>query len=209
MHTMTTPDEGPVVSSDRVRSAPSRLQRLAGGVLRGLPRRRRSRAILFDREGALVAQAEPADHASVEPAPGAANAVAAARAAGVAVGVLTSPRGASVPSGDEGEKVNARVDELVGPVDLWLECTHAPEEECPCRLPAPGLIYLAAAALGTRPERCVVVGDVGESLEAARAAGARAVLVPSARTTREDLDAAPMVAADVEEAVALALRRAA
>jgi D-glycero-D-manno-heptose 1,7-bisphosphate phosphatase len=198
------------VSADRSKSASSWTRRLAGAIASGRPWRRRSQAILFDREGALVAQTSATgDPASVEPKPGAASAVAAVRAAGVAVGVLTSQGGESGLTGDETERVNARVDELVGPVDVWLECTHGSDEDCPCRAPAPGLIYLAAAALGTRPERCVVVGDVGASVEAARAAGARAVLVPSARTTREDLDAATMVASDLEEAVALALSRAA
>jgi len=127
----------------------------------------------------------------------------------VAVGVVTSQSGERGLSAETTERVNAQVDELVGPVDVWLECTHGPDEECPCRKPAPGLIYLAAAALGTRPERCVVVGDAGSDIEAARAAGARAVLVPSERTTPEEIDAAPAVANTLEEAVAIALGEAA
>jgi histidinol-phosphate phosphatase family protein len=185
------------------------MRQLGSAAVRVRPWRRRSQAILFDREGALAAPAPSRDPASVEPKAGAASAVAAARAAGVAVGVLTTQRAESRPGDEDAERVNARVDALVGPVDVWLECTHDAEEECPCRAPAPGLIFLAAAALGTRPERCVVVGDVAASVEAARAAGARAVLVPSARTTREDIDAAPVVAADLEAAVALALSKAA
>ncbi len=174
------------------------------------PWRRRSEAILFEREGTLVAEVPTSgDPRGVQPMPGAADAVARAREAGVAVGVLTSQGAERGLTGEGAERVNARVDELVGPVDVWLECTHEPEEECPCRSPAPGLIYLAAAALGTRPERCVVVGDVGAGLEAARAAGARSVLVPSSRTTPEEIDAAPTVAASLSEAVAIALGKAA
>jgi beta-phosphoglucomutase-like phosphatase (HAD superfamily) len=63
----------------------------------------------------------------------------------------------------------------------------------------------AAAALGTVPERCAVVGDVGTDVGAARAAGARAVLVPTARTRREEVEAAPQVAPDIEGAVDLLL----
>jgi HAD superfamily hydrolase (TIGR01662 family) len=145
----------------------------------------------------------------VRAVPGAADAVAAARAAGVAVGLVASRAGREELSAVDAERVNARVDELVGPVDVWLGCPHGDDEECLCRVPAPGLIFLAAAALGTRPERCVVVGDLGADVEAARAAGARAVLVPSSRTTPEEIDAAPVVASSVEEAVELALRKAA
>jgi D-glycero-D-manno-heptose 1,7-bisphosphate phosphatase len=46
-----------------------------------------------------------------------------------------------------------------------------------------------------------VVGDIGADVEAARAAGARAVLVPTERTRREEIDAAPEVARDLEDAV--------
>jgi D-glycero-D-manno-heptose 1,7-bisphosphate phosphatase len=185
-------------------------RRVRRGIRRASLLHARSEAILFDREGTLVAAMHPnAEPGDVEPMPGAARAVARARAAGVAVGVVSSQSAERGLTGDATERVNARVDDLVGPVDVWLECPHDLEEECPCRKPAPGLIYLAAAALGTRPERCVVVGDVGADLEAARSAGARAVLVPSARTTRDEIDAAPEVASSLDEAVAIALGEAA
>jgi phosphoglycolate phosphatase-like HAD superfamily hydrolase len=44
---------------------------------------------------------------------------------------------------------------------------------------APGLIGAAAAALGVDPARCVVIGDIGADAQAAHAAGARAILVPT------------------------------
>jgi histidinol-phosphate phosphatase family protein len=172
------------------------------------PWRRRSEAILLDRDAVLVSAA-PGDAAgSLELVPGVASAVGRARAAGIAVGFVTSPGDADT-LGEAPELVNARVDELVGPVDVWLECTHDPSEDCPCRMPAPGLIYLAAVALGTRPERCVVVGDSSADVEAAAAAGARSVLVPSSRTTSAEVRAAPTVAASLDEAVDIVLGRAA
>jgi histidinol-phosphate phosphatase family protein len=171
-------------------------------------RGRRADAILFDRAGALVvslpAGVDPRD---VALRPGAAEAVARARAAGVAIGVVTSKTDDLPP--EAAERVNRRVDELVGQADVWLECPHHPSEECLCRKPAPGLIYLAAAALGTRPERCVVVGDLRADVDAAEAAGAQAILVPSARTSCGDVEAAPAVAASLDEAVAIVLGEAA
>lgn len=171
----------------------------------------RSEAILFDREGVLLGEPSTpgSDPAQLELVPGAADAIARARAAGVAVGVVTRQSAEQGLSSEEAARVNARVDELVGPVDVWLECTHDPEEQCPCRMPEPGLIYLAAAALGTRPEKCIVVGDAAEDVEAAQAAGARSVLVPSTRTSSEAIDAAPVVASTLDEAVAVALGEAA
>jgi phosphoglycolate phosphatase-like HAD superfamily hydrolase len=50
-----------------------------------------------------------------------------------------------------------------------------------------------------------VVGDIGSDVEAARAAGARAILVPTAITRAEEIAAAPVVARDLDEAVALLL----
>jgi phosphoglycolate phosphatase-like HAD superfamily hydrolase len=46
-----------------------------------------------------------------------------------------------------------------------------------------------------------VVGDIGADVEAARAAGARAVLVPTPRTLAAEVRAAPEVAPDLEAAV--------
>jgi histidinol-phosphate phosphatase family protein len=173
-------------------------------------RRRRSDAIVFDREGALVSTLPASgDPDEVRLRTGAAAAVARARAGGVAVAVVTSQADENEFPPEDGKRINARVDELVGQADVWVECPHDPEDECPCRKPAPGLIYLAAAALGTRPERCLVVGDVAADVEAAEAAGARAVLVPSTRTSPEDLEVAPAIASSLDEAVAIALGEAA
>ena len=53
------------------------------------------------------------------------------------------------------------------------------------------------APLGVRPEECVVIGDIGADAEAARAAGARSVLVPTPVTRAEEVAAAPVVATDL------------
>jgi histidinol-phosphate phosphatase family protein len=101
--------------------------------------------------------------------------------------------------------VNRRVEELLGPLGPWLVCPHAPDAGCECRKPAPGLVLAAAERLGVEPERCAVVGDIGADLEAARAAGARGVLVPTPRTRREEVEAALERAGDLGEAVDLLL----
>jgi hypothetical protein len=50
-----------------------------------------------------------------------------------------------------------------------------------------------------------VVGDIGADVEAAHAAGARGVLVPTERTRLEEVAAAPDVARDLAAAVDLLL----
>ncbi len=42
------------------------------------------------------------------------------------------------------------------------------------------MVSAAAAALGVAPHECAVIGDIGADVAAARAAGARGVLVPDA-----------------------------
>jgi histidinol-phosphate phosphatase family protein len=116
---------------------------------------------------------------------------------GVARGLLTRA---------EVEAVNRRVEELLGPIGVWLMCPHGPKDGCDCRKPRPEMILKAAARLGMPPDRCVVVGDIGADLEAARAAGARGILVPTPVTRPEEVAAAPEVAADLEAAVELLLR---
>ena len=67
------------------------------------------------------------------------------------------------------------------------------------------MVRAAARRLGVRPEECVVIGDIGADVEAARAAGARSVLVPTPVTRAEEVAAAPVVASDLGRAVDLVL----
>jgi HAD superfamily hydrolase (TIGR01662 family) len=103
--------------------------------------------------------------------------------------------------------VNARIVELLGPIDTIAVCPHAPAAGCRCRKPAPGLIADAARDLGVAPHDCVVIGDIGSDVEAARAAGAAAILVPTALTRREEVAAAGTVAPSLSAAVDVLLGR--
>jgi phosphoglycolate phosphatase-like HAD superfamily hydrolase len=49
----------------------------------------------------------------------------------------------------------------------------------------------------------VLIGDTGADVAAAQAAGARAVLVPTPVTRRQEIADAPLVAADLSEALDL------
>jgi HAD superfamily hydrolase (TIGR01662 family) len=168
----------------------------------------RPAAVLFDRDGTLVVDVPyNGDPARVEPVPGAREALARLREAGVPTAVVSNQSGIArgLLTSDDVEAVNARVDELLGPLGPWAYCPHGPDEGCGCRKPAPGLVLRAAAALGVEPSACVVIGDIGADVEAARAAGARGILVPTPRTRREEVEAADEVADDLVGAVALAL----
>ncbi|MET0478532.1 MAG: HAD-IIIA family hydrolase, partial [Actinomycetota bacterium] len=166
------------------------------------------KAVLFDRDGTLVADVPyNGDPGRVVLMPGAREAVERVRAAGVPTAVVSNQSG--VGRGylrvEQVEAVNRRVEELLGPLGPWLVCVHGPGDRCGCRKPAPGLIEAAATALGVEARDCVVIGAVGADVEAARAAGARAVLVPTPVTRAEEVVAAPAVAPDLLSAVELVL----
>lgn len=145
---------------------------------------RRPAAVLFERDGALIRDVPRiADPEQVNPVPGAADALSRLRRAGVMIAVLASEPGVSTGevSADELHQVNARVEELLGPFDAWAICVHDVADSCSCRKPRPGLIIRAAAIMDISPLDCVIVGDEGGDSQAAKAAGARSILISQAR----------------------------
>jgi D-glycero-D-manno-heptose 1,7-bisphosphate phosphatase len=166
------------------------------------------RAVLFDRDGTLVHDVPyNGDPELVAPVDGAARAVRALKNAGVRTGVVTNQSGIArgIVTREQVDAVNARVDELVGPFDVWELCPHGPEDGCPCRKPAPGMVLDAAYRLGLDPHDVVVIGDIGADVEAAKAAGATGVLVPTEVTRDEEVARAEIVAPTLVDAVALVL----
>lgn len=164
--------------------------------------------MLFDRDGTLVEDVPyNGDPARVAPVPGARAALDLVRANGFRVGVVTNQSGVGRGwlTEDQVRAVHARLAELLGPVDDWRYCPHLPDAACACRKPAPGMVSSACAALGVRPDRCVVIGDIGADVEAARAAGARSVLVPTPVTRAAEVADAPVVAADLLTATEIAV----
>jgi histidinol-phosphate phosphatase family protein len=188
-----------------------RARRLAGDRTRAPHPAAPPAAVLLDRDGTLVVDVPyNGDPDSVRPMPGARRALDRLRAAGVRLAVVSNQSGIARGIVTEAEvaAVNRRVEELLGPLGPWCVCPHGPDDGCSCRKPAPGLVLEAAARLGVAPERCAVVGDIGADVEAARAVGARGVLVPTPRTRREEVAAAPERADDLDGAVDLLLGRA-
>jgi len=172
-------------------------------------------AVLFDRDGTLVVDVPyNGDPGRVQPVPGARAALDALRAAGIATAVVSNQSGIArgLLTAAQVNAVNARVEELLGPLGPVLYCPHGPQDGCGCRKPEPGLVLDAAAALGVDPADCVVVGDIGADMDAAAAAGAGAVLVPTPVTRAEEVDRArrtPGVAVfyDLSQAVSGVLGR--
>ncbi|MFJ8666189.1 D-glycero-alpha-D-manno-heptose-1,7-bisphosphate 7-phosphatase [Streptomyces sp. NPDC093600] len=172
------------------------------------PYARLPEAVLFDRDGTLVVDVPyNGDPDRVTLMPGAAEAVAAVRSLGIPVGVVSNQSGVArgLITRQDVEAVRRRVDERLGPFAVWAVCPHGPDDGCPCRKPAPGLVLAACARLGVRPSRTVVIGDIGADVEAARAAGARGILVPTPVTLPGEIEAAAETAADLPATVRMIL----
>ncbi len=165
---------------------------------------KRPRAVLLDRDGTLVVDVPyNGDPDRVVPAATAREAVDRLRRAQVAVAVVSNQSGIArgLVTAEQVAAVNARVEALLGPLGPFLVCPHGPDDGCGCRKPAPGLLVQAAAALGVAPAECAMVGDIGADVAAGLAAGARPVLVSTAATRPEEIDAAPEVAPTLLAAV--------
>ncbi|MEV0973047.1 D-glycero-alpha-D-manno-heptose-1,7-bisphosphate 7-phosphatase [Microtetraspora glauca] len=165
-------------------------------------------AVLFDRDGTLIHDVPyNADPDRVSPVAGARAALDRLRRAGVPVGVVSNQSGVArgLITRAALDAVNARVEDLLGPFHVWAVCPHGEADRCGCRKPAPGLVLRAAALLGVSPRDCVVVGDIGGDVEAALAAGARGILVPTPRTLPGEVAAAREVVPDLAAAVERAL----
>lgn len=168
--------------------------------------------VLFDRDGTLVHDvpynADPARVATVD---GAREALERLRVAGIRTGVVTNQSG--VASGritpEALTRVHARVEQLLGPFDVWQVCPHGSDDGCDCRKPAPGMIKAACEQVGVSAQRCVVVGDIGSDVEAAEAAGAVGVLVPTGKTRPKEVAASVHVHTDLGAAVSWLLDGAA
>jgi HAD superfamily hydrolase (TIGR01662 family) len=169
-----------------------------------VPPDRPLRAVLFDRDGTLVVDVPYCgDPSQVRPVPAAPQALALLRDAGIHIGVVSNQSGIArgLLRREQVDAVNRRVDDLLGPFDVWQMCPHGPDDGCTCRKPAPGMVLAAAERLGVAPADVAVVGDIGADVGAAQAAGARSVLVPTPVTRPEEIAAAPVVRGDLVAAV--------
>ncbi len=150
------------------------------------------KAVFLDRDGTIVEErgyiTVPDDVALI---PGAAEGIAALRAAGWKV-LVVSNQGAvakGLLTEDDLSQINLRMVALLAAAGAQVDgvycCPHHPDGtepeyaiDCDCRKPRPGLLEQAARDHDLDLPECVMVGDTARDLEAGRAAGvASTVLV--------------------------------
>ncbi len=150
-------------------------------------------AVLLDRDGTIIVERDYlSDPALVELEHGAAEGLRALAEAGWVLAVLTNQSGIGRGYFDRAaaEAVNARVAELLAEEGVsiagWYLCPHAPDEDCECRKPRPGMALQAASELGLDLSRSWVVGDKRSDVELADAIGAEAILVMTGHGRKDE-----------------------
>ncbi|WP_405226630.1 D-glycero-beta-D-manno-heptose 1,7-bisphosphate 7-phosphatase [Lentisalinibacter sediminis] len=128
------------------------------------------------------------------PLPGSAEAIARLNRAGFTVAVASNQSGLARGLFDEATlaKIHAKMHAVVGAaggeIDRVVWCPHHPDAGCDCRKPRPGLLHRLATDYGIGLEGVPVVGDSARDLEAARAVGARPVLVRTGNGRRTEAE---------------------
>jgi len=83
-------------------------------------------------------------------------------------------------------KLSIAIKQIGGNVDGIYMCPHAPEHECNCRKPKPGLLLQAAQELSLDLSASWMIGDAWSDLLAGQAAGTRGnMLVRTGRGTEQ------------------------
>jgi len=103
------------------------------------------------------------------------------------------------------EKMHRAVRESGGLIDAVFFCPHGPDDRCACRKPKPGLLHDIARRLRMDLKGVPAIGDSLRDLQAARAAGARPLLVKTGKGSQTlghpELDADVPVFNDLASAV--------
>lgn len=72
-------------------------------------------------------------------------------------------------------EINGRLVSVIeavgGRIDGVFMCPHAPQDQCACRKPKPGLLLQAAQTLSVDLSRSILIGDAISDIQAGQAAG--------------------------------------
>ena len=152
--------------------------------------------VILDRDGVI-------NHDSVhyikspaewKPLPGSLEAIARLNQAGYRVVVATNQSGVGRGLFDMDtlnaihEKMHRAVQGAGGRIDAIFYCPHAPDANCGCRKPKPGLFERIAACYNIDLANVYAIGDTLRDVKAAVAAGARPLLVRTGKPESQPAD---------------------
>ena len=141
--------------------------------------------VILDRDGVINEDSSDFIKSPAEwhPLPGSLDAIARLTRAGYAIVVATNQSGVGRGLLDETtlrsihDKLRNAVNKAGGRLTDIVYCPHRPDEACTCRKPQPGLFRQVAERYDVKLAGVPVIGDSARDLDAARAVGARPILV--------------------------------
>jgi D-glycero-D-manno-heptose 1,7-bisphosphate phosphatase len=141
--------------------------------------------VILDRDGVINEDSSEFIKSPAEwkPLPGSLEAIARLSAGGFTVVIATNQSGIGRGLLDEPTlaaihgKMQAAVTAAGGRIDAIYYCPHRPDENCECRKPLPGLLREISARYRTALDGVPLIGDSTRDIAAARAVGARPILV--------------------------------
>jgi len=141
--------------------------------------------VILDRDGTINADSDAFIKTPEEwkPLPGALEAIARLNHAGWHVAVASNQSGLGRGLFDVGSlnaihaKMHKALAALGGRIDAVFYCPHAPDENCQCRKPLPGLFEQIGERFGVDLRTVPVVGDAPRDLQAGAAVGCQPHLV--------------------------------
>lgn len=144
-----------------------------------------ARLVILDRDGVINHDSDEFIKSPDEwqPIDGSIAAIVKLSSAGFTVAVATNQSGVArklidLPTLESIHRhFRNKVKEAGGDLGKIIFCPHHPDENCECRKPAPGMLLKLSRQYGVPLDRVPVVGDSLRDIEAARAAGARPILV--------------------------------
>ena len=141
-------------------------------------------AVFLDRDGTINEEMGYINHPDrFRLLPGSAEAIALLNQAGLLVVVATNQSGAArkyFPASLISQIHTLMLQMLAqqkASINAIYICQHAPDENCLCRKPKPGLLHQAAKDLNIDLERSYVVGDRFNDIHLAANVGAKGILV--------------------------------
>jgi len=141
--------------------------------------------IILDRDGVINHDSEDYIKTPEEwrPLNGSLNAIATLNAAGFRVVVVSNQSGigrglfSEIVLDEIHRKMMSAVEAVGGTIAGIYYCPHAPDDDCDCRKPRPGLLARVEKDYGVSLAGVPVIGDKVADIELARRVGARPILV--------------------------------
>ena len=140
--------------------------------------------VMLDRDGTInVDKHYLADPAGLELLPGAVDGLVKLREAGAILCIVTNQSGIGRGYFDRmtADSLNDALAAMLKPHGIDFAhialCPHAPDEDCDCRKPAPGMALECADATGLPLAESWVIGDKASDVGLARNTGGRGILI--------------------------------